>query len=93
MKKQIQSREDIEFLVDAFYKKVLKNTLIGHFFTEVAQFGLEQHMPVMYSFWEYKNAPALHSSAGAERKLLNHSVCKIIVRALNLLLSSRFRRL
>jgi hemoglobin len=52
MKKQIQSREDIEILVDAFYKKVLINPLIGHFFTEVAQIGLRQHMPVMYSFWE-----------------------------------------
>lgn len=50
--RDISSREDIVQLVDGFYAKVLKDELIGHFFTEVVQITLEKHMPVMYAFWE-----------------------------------------
>lgn len=50
--RDISTSEDIVQLVDGFYAKVLKDDLIGHFFTEVVQISLEKHMPVMYSFWE-----------------------------------------
>ena len=52
MRKTIQSREDIQLLVDTFYKKVLADDLIGHFFTEVISINWDEHMPVMYRFWE-----------------------------------------
>lgn len=52
MKKEIADRSDIQLLVDEFYKKVLQDGLIGHFFTEVVQISWEKHMPVMYQFWE-----------------------------------------
>lgn len=48
----IQNRKDIEKLVDAFYRQVLSDPVIGHFFTEVVQLQLDKHMPIMYSFWE-----------------------------------------
>ncbi len=50
--KDITDREDIKTFVDQFYSKVLKDDLIGYIFTEIAQISLEQHMPVMYDFWE-----------------------------------------
>ena len=50
--KDIADRKDIELLVDSFYKKVLQDETIGHFFTEVAKINLEKHMPKMYDFWE-----------------------------------------
>jgi hemoglobin len=52
MKPDIKSREDIELLVDEFYKQVLTNKVIGSFFTDVVQLDWEKHIPVMYSFWE-----------------------------------------
>lgn len=48
----IQNNQDIEKLVDGFYRQVLSDPLIGHFFTEVVQLQLDKHMPIMYSFWE-----------------------------------------
>ncbi|QCK16731.1 group III truncated hemoglobin [Mangrovivirga cuniculi] len=51
-KKDIKSREDIEKLVTAFYKSVLKDKTIGYFFTEVVKLDFDKHMPVMFDFWE-----------------------------------------
>ncbi len=52
MKPDIQTREDIIILLDAFYSKVLKDETIGYIFNDVAKIHLETHMPVLYSFWE-----------------------------------------
>lgn len=49
--KEIENRKDIEFLVDEFYKQVVKDELIGFFFTEVIALNMDQHMPIMYDFW------------------------------------------
>ena len=51
-RKDIEGRADIEILIDAFYTKVKKDEVIGHFFTEVVQLSWEHHIPVMYNFWE-----------------------------------------
>ena len=48
----IQTREDIGLLVNEFYKKVIPDPLIGHFFTRVVHFSWEEHIPIMISFWE-----------------------------------------
>lgn len=52
MKEDITSREDIELLVNAFYKKVLADKIINHFFKEVIKLDWKKHIPVMYDFWE-----------------------------------------
>lgn len=52
MKKDIQNREDIIKLVDAFYEKVKVDSTIGHIFTDIAHTNWESHMPRMYDFWE-----------------------------------------
>lgn len=48
----ITTREDIQFLVDNFYKKVIVDDVIGHFFTIVIYFDWSVHIPIMVSFWE-----------------------------------------
>lgn len=48
----ITSRTDIEKLVDHFYRKVVKDQVIGYIFTNVVQLDWEVHIPIMYNFWE-----------------------------------------
>jgi len=76
--REIRSREDIEFLVDTFYKKVLDDEVIGYIFTEVAKLDWDKHMPIMYDFWEtmllgnmlYKGNPMLkHIALDQKEKL------------------------
>jgi len=63
----IQDKEDISVLVERFYTKVLKDDLIGHFFTEVVSLSWEIHIPILVSFWngilfgvqEYKGNPMI----------------------------------
>lgn len=65
MKKEIEDRNDLLFLMQQFYEKATKNETIGFFFTEVAHLNLEKHIPIITDFWEdivfgtykYKNNP------------------------------------
>lgn len=46
--KDIETREDIERLVDGFYAKVENDELLAPFFRGV---DWKKHLPLMYSFW------------------------------------------
>ncbi|MFA0964445.1 group III truncated hemoglobin [Roseivirga sp. BDSF3-8] len=48
----IENRQDIEKLVDAFYKRAIPDQVIGKFFTEVVRLDWEVHIPVLCDFWE-----------------------------------------
>ena len=48
----IENRKDVEFLVNEFYAKVLKDKKIGYFFNEIAHIDWSKHFPIMYDFWE-----------------------------------------
>ena len=48
----INTRKDIEYLMQSFYKQALQNPHIGLFFTEIAQINLEDHLPHICDFWE-----------------------------------------
>jgi hemoglobin len=48
----IESRDDCERLVRAFYAKAFADPLIGWLFTDVAKLDLDAHAPVIASFWE-----------------------------------------
>ena len=48
----IQDKDDIKILVDAFYKKVLEDEVIGFIFTQTVKFIWEKHIPTMYDFWD-----------------------------------------
>ena len=48
----ISSREHIETLINTFYEKVKRDDQIGFIFNDVMKVNWEQHLPVMYDFWE-----------------------------------------
>lgn len=50
-RRDIESPEDIIQFVDAFYTTAIADSVIGHFFTEVMQVDLEDHLPRLYRFW------------------------------------------
>ncbi len=52
MKKDILNKKDIEKLVNLFYEKVKKDTIIGHFFNDDIKVNWDKHLQVMYNFWE-----------------------------------------
>jgi len=47
--KDIESRKDLELLLDEFYKVAIKDPQIGHHFDGL---DLEPHMPSIVDFWE-----------------------------------------
>jgi hemoglobin len=48
----VETREDCERLVRAFYSRALTDPIIGYIFTDVAHLDIEEHVPVIASFWE-----------------------------------------
>ncbi len=48
----IETREDCERLVRAFYTAAFADPIIGFIFTDVAHLDLEAHIPRIASFWE-----------------------------------------
>ncbi|MGI8883581.1 MAG: group III truncated hemoglobin [Pyrinomonadaceae bacterium] len=49
MKRDIETREDLEFLLTEFYKIAVADEKIGHHFDGL---DLETHLPVIVDFWE-----------------------------------------
>lgn len=77
MKKDIESRSDIELLVNEFYKQVQTDDLIGNIFNEIIKDQWPKHLSKMYSFWEtvllgnhtYSGAPFMpHAKLPLEQK-------------------------
>ena len=50
--KKLESRKDIELLVNSFYDKVVQDETIGFFFKDIIKVDFQKHLPKMYSFWE-----------------------------------------
>ncbi|MDQ1098108.1 MULTISPECIES: group III truncated hemoglobin [Chryseobacterium] len=50
--KKLETRQDIEHLVNSFYDKVVHDETIGFFFNDVAKVNWDNHLPKMYAFWE-----------------------------------------
>jgi hemoglobin len=50
--KKLETREDIELLVNKFYEKVGKDETIGFFFNDIVKVNWDLHLPKMYKFWE-----------------------------------------
>ena len=63
----IETREDCERLVRAFYERALVDPTIGFLFTDVAHLDLEKHIPVITDFWETILLGAQSYSGGAFR--------------------------
>lgn len=52
MKADIETRADIDQLMNVFYDRVLVDDVIGYIFTDVAQLDLAHHLPIIGDFWE-----------------------------------------
>lgn len=49
--RDIESRQDIDLLLQRFYEKVLFDDVIGYIFV-VAKLDLEHHLPIIGDFWD-----------------------------------------
>lgn len=47
----IQNQDDLYLLVQEFYKKLLADGTINYFFTDVVKIHLEEHLPILVTFW------------------------------------------
>ncbi|PYS99743.1 MAG: hypothetical protein DMF63_10475 [Acidobacteria bacterium] len=50
--KDVESRTDIDRLMNVFYERALGDSVIGYIFTDVAKLDLEHHLPIIGDFWE-----------------------------------------
>ena len=73
MKKDIESRADIDALMESFYGTAMSDPVIGHFFTEVVQLDLAHHLPVIGDFWESTLFGAGNYSRHRRNPLLIHA--------------------
>jgi hemoglobin len=48
----IETRDDCERLVRAFYERAFADDMIGWLFTDVARLDLDAHVPRITAFWE-----------------------------------------
>jgi hemoglobin len=48
----IDTRDDIDALMRAFYASAMSDDVIGFLFTDVAALDLDEHLPVIGDFWE-----------------------------------------
>lgn len=51
MKKDIETRRDIDDLMNRFYSKAFADETIGYIF-KIAELDLKHHLPVIGDFWE-----------------------------------------
>lgn len=47
----IQTQQDLYLLVDEFYQKLLADDKISFIFTDVVKIKLEEHLPILVTFW------------------------------------------
>lgn len=52
MRKEIENIEDIQLLVDEFYKSVRADAILGQIFDDVIQNRWGEHLEKMYRFWQ-----------------------------------------
>ncbi|MGL2967316.1 group III truncated hemoglobin [Flavobacterium sp. XGLA_31] len=74
----IQTQDDLYLLVDEFYKKLLADDAISYIFTEVVKIKLEEHLPILVTFWSQailgtggytKNLTQIHLDVNAQSYL------------------------
>jgi len=49
--KDLENEEDLFFLVDEFYKRLLSDPAISYIFTDVMKIKIEEHLPILVTFW------------------------------------------
>lgn len=61
----IKNQDDLYLLVDEFYKKLLSDNLISYIFTDVVKIKIEEHLPILVTFW----SQAILGTGGYTRNL------------------------
>ena len=72
MKKDIENREDINLLIDSFYKKVRTDDILGFIFSETFHINWETHLPIICNFWEnvlFQSGPYTGNPMEVHKKL------------------------
>lgn len=74
----IQNQNDLYSLVNVFYKKLLADESISYIFTDVVKIHLEEHLPILVTFWSQailgtggytKNLTQIHLDVNAKEHL------------------------
>jgi hemoglobin len=47
----VQNQGDLHIIVEDFYKKLLSDAKISYIFTDVVKIKLEDHLPILVTFW------------------------------------------
>ena len=47
----VQNQEDLYKIVEDFYKNLLADEKISYIFTDVVKIKLEEHLPILVTFW------------------------------------------
>jgi hemoglobin len=48
----IESRLDIEELVNEFYRRIREDDIVGVIFNNIVEINWEKHLPIMCDFWD-----------------------------------------
>ena len=49
--RDIENKDDLHVLVTNFYQKLLSDASISYIFTDVVKIHLEEHLPILVTFW------------------------------------------
>ena len=49
--RDIQNQDNLYFLVEEFYKKLLSDKAISYIFTDIVKIKIEEHLPILVTFW------------------------------------------
>ncbi len=49
--RDIENQQDLYYMVDEFYKKLLADTKIAYIFTDVVKVNIQEHLPILVTFW------------------------------------------
>ena len=77
MKKDIQSRADIDGLMKQFYARAMNDEIIGRIFTDAAKLDLEHHLPIIGDFWETLILGANNYRQHGRNPLLIHALLNL----------------
>lgn len=75
MRRELTSKEDLNFLIEEFYSQAMMNKRIGHFFTESVQLDLVSHLPKIAAFWsDILFGTKLYKSNPMQKHIELHSI-------------------
>lgn len=96
--KDIENNDDLYLLVDEFYKKLLADASISYIFTDVVKIKLEEHLPILVTFWSqslfntggyYNNLTQIHLDI-SKKEYLSPELYKIWLNHFNTTVNELF---